>query len=110
MYINASLYPEMEQPPFSLDTPEAKADYLHRVCSAWDFYLLPEPETFDMLQTWKDTFDKFPIPTSPAYHTFRAWFGWEAVRPPFKLVLPKPQYQILDELEGRGEDPCASLI
>ena len=110
MYIDASLYPDVNPPPSNLETPEEKADYLRRVCSAWDFYLLPEPETFDLLETWKDIFDRFPMPTSPAYHTFRAWFGWESVPVPPNVVLLKPQWQILDELEGRRPDQCISLI
>ena len=110
MNIDASLYPDVDQPPKALDTPELKADYLHRVCSAWDFYIMPEPETFDLLKQWKEVFDRFPLNASPAYHALRAWFGWDSVPAPSKLALQQAQYQILDELEGRGEDECTSLV
>jgi hypothetical protein len=110
IYIDHSVYPDLPDPPESLETPEDKADYVHRVCAAWDFHILPEPETFDLFSGWKDVFDRFPIPTSPAYHAFRAWFGWEPVPMPLDVPPPTPLYVHLDRLEGRAEDPCEGMI
>lgn len=89
---------------------EDKADYVHRICSAWDFRILPDPETFDLFSTWKNLFDRFPLPLSPAYHAFRSWFHWEPVPMPKGLRGPEPYHVHLDRLEGRPEDPCVNLI
>ncbi len=110
MYIDASVYPDLDQPPRTLETIEAKADYVHRICAAWDFHVHPEPETFELLCGWKEVFDRFPLPLSPAYHAFRAWFGWPAVPVPASARGPVPHYRELDRLEGRGEDPCEGMI
>ncbi len=60
-YIDHSVFPDCEDAPSTLETDEAKADYVHRVCSAWDFHILPEPETFGLFAQWKDVFDSFPL-------------------------------------------------
>lgn len=108
MYIDHSVYPEFDEPPDVLETDFDKADYVHRVCTAWDFYIHPEAETFELFRGWKDIFDRFPVPTSVGYHTFRMIFGWEPVANPFPGFTP--QWEILDGLEGRGPDPCESMI
>lgn len=77
MYIDHSIYPDLDAPPDQLDSIWDKADYLQRICAAWDFYIMPEPETFELLSAWKHVFDRFPLVASPAYHTFRDLFGWE---------------------------------
>jgi hypothetical protein len=79
MYIDHSLYPELDEPPIELRSAEEQGDYLHRVCCAWDFGIHPEPQTFDLFRDWRNVFDRFPCATSPGYHAFRAWFGWEPV-------------------------------
>lgn len=110
MYIDHSVYPDLDEPPMTLDTIEDKADYVHRICAAWDFHIHPEPETFELFSGWKEVFDRFPIPTSPAYHAFRAWFKWEPVPYPEGLPPPRLVYRILDAIEGRDEDPCEHMI
>jgi len=110
MYIDHSVYPELADPPDALDTVEDKADYVHRVCTAWDFHIPPEPETFALFAGWKDIFDRFPVATSPGYHAFRAWFGWEPIPVPPGLPPPTPAYVHLDRLEGRPPDPCEGMI
>ena len=80
MYIDRSLYPD-EPAPASLDTLEDRADYVARVCGAWDFGIVPEPETITLFEGWRDVFDAFPVPSSIAYHTFRAWYRWPPVAP-----------------------------
>ena len=109
-YIDHSVYPDFDEPPSVLDTAEAKADYVHRICSAWDYGVLPEAETFALFERWKDIFDRYPVLTSPAYHGFRAWFRWERMAYPANVSPPTPRYRILDQLEGRGEDPCERMI
>jgi len=109
-YIDHSVYPDVDEPPVALETPEARADYVHRVCAAWDFHIHPEPETFELFSHWRDVFDRFPLPASPAYHAFRAWFGWEPLDVSPNLAGPTPYYVHLDRIEDRPPDPCEQLI
>jgi hypothetical protein len=83
---------------------------VHRICSAWDYGVPPEPATLRLFSGWKDIFDRFPIVTSPAYHALRLWFQWEPVRLPPGLHPPMPRYVEYDRIEGRGEDPCEHWI
>ncbi len=110
MYIDGSVYPDLVSPPRSLDSPEARADYVHRVCSAWDYGVRPDARTFALLSEWEDIFDRFPLVTSPAYHAMRSWFDWDRVPVPPGLHAPMPRYLEYDRLERRGEDPCERLI
>lgn len=110
MHIDGSVYPDREFPPRSLDTLEERADYLHRVCAAWDYGVPPDPETFTLFAAWEEVFDRVPIVTSPAYHAMRAWLGWEPVLVPPGLHPPVPRYVEYDRLEGRPDDPCEDWI
>ena len=110
MHIDHSLYPEFDCPPDVLESDGDKADYVHRVCTAWDLGIHPDPETFELLRQWKDIFDRFPVLTSPGYHAMRAWFGWEALQWPKDIPPPTPQWVHLDRLEGRDKDPCEEMI
>jgi hypothetical protein len=106
MNIDASLYPD-RQPPAQLESPQEKADYLQRVCGAFDHGLPPTAETLKELRHWKDVFDRFALPGSPAFHALRSLYGWEATR-----RLPyygKPHYQLLDEIEDRT-DGCERMV
>ena len=96
--IDHGLYPDIE-PPAALDTPELKADYLQRVCGAFEFGIVPEEETLALLAGWQEVFDRFPLRASPAYHALRAFFGWEPVEQlPY---LGVPIYLRLDRVEER---------
>ena len=108
-YIDHSVYPDVEVLPEELVTEEQKADYIHRICAAWDFDIYPEAETFHLLRQWKEVFDQYPLDDSPAYHTFRRLFDWEE-RTPAKNTTVHLTYEILDRLEGRDPDPCLSLV
>jgi hypothetical protein len=110
MYIDGSVYPDLDSPPTRLDTIHEKADYVHRICAAWDFGVHPEQETFELFAGWKDVFDRFPILTSPAYHAFRAWFRWERMPYPKGVPAPTPRWVHLDRLEGRESDPCEEMV
>jgi hypothetical protein len=110
MIIDASLYPDLDTPPTRLDDDGAKADYLHRVCSAMDFRIIPEPAVLAALAGWKDIFDRYPLAASPAYRALRGWFGWEPVELPRNLPATRPAYMAMDAMEGRGADPCEDVI
>lgn len=107
MPLDHSVYPELACPPDVLPTPEAKADYVHRICAAFDFGIFPEREDWDRFASWREIFDAYPLPDSPAYHTFRARFGWPPVaRGTCGLV---PPWQVQDRREGRT-DPCEDTV
>lgn len=100
--IDHSVYPDLEELPLPKEPPE-RADYVHRVCAAWDFGIVPEAETFDLFRGWREVFDRYPLPLSAAYHAFRAWFGW----PPAERGLALDTYaERLDRREARDRDPC----
>lgn len=105
MNLDQSVYPDFDVPPDGLPTPEARADYVHRICSQWDYGIVPEPETFGLLAAWKDVFDAFPVRHSPAYHAFRMLFRWE----PVEGRVLRATYEIYDLKEGRT-DPCVNWI
>jgi hypothetical protein len=77
--LDYSVYPDIDELPDDLPTPEAKADYIARICGAWDFGIGPTAYTFELLRDWKPVFDAFPIADSPAYHAFRTVFGWPGI-------------------------------
>jgi hypothetical protein len=105
-HLDQSVYPDVE-PPSELRTAEEKADYMERVCAAFDFGVAPEEYTLDLLSTWKDVFDRFPYSGSPAYHALRAYFGWQPVdRLPY---FGTPYYVQLDRMEERS-DPCENRV
>ena len=106
MNIDGSVYPDVDAPPQSLDTPGDRADYVHRICAAWDYGVQPTAPTVELLSGWKDIFDRFPLVTSPAYHAMRAWFRWAPVPIPPGVYAPVPRWVEYDRLEGRGPDPC----
>ncbi|MBM3881943.1 MAG: hypothetical protein FJ387_19845 [Verrucomicrobia bacterium] len=106
MIIDAGLYPDRE-PPGRLDSPQEKADYLQRVCGAFDHGLPPTADTLRELRQWKDVFDRFALPGSAAYHALRSLYGWEDT--PRLPYLTKPHYQVLDDMEGRSDD-CERMV
>jgi hypothetical protein len=102
MYIDQSVYPDVDVAPGVLDLPGDQADYVHRICAAWDFGLVPERATFQLFRGWREVFDVYVLPHSPAYHAFRTWFGWPPVE---KGSLIATTAECLDRREGR-DDPC----
>lgn len=108
MKLDHSVYPDLDRPPLAdseLDTPEAKADYVQRICSQWDYGILPSQESFTLFARWREIFDRFPLSHSAAYHTFRFLFGWN----PLPGRALRAGYQIDDMKEGRT-DPCERWI
>lgn len=110
LHIDHSVYPDLDDPPDDLPDDFAKADYIHRICAAWDFGVMPDAETFKLFAGWKDIFDRFPVDTSIAYHTFRSEFGWEEFPWPPGIKAPTPRWEIMDRMEGRGSDPCEEMV
>lgn len=105
MKIDTSVYPDRDSVPTVLKTDQEKADYVARICAAWDFGILPDRETFAVLAGWREVFEKFPIRDSPAYHAFCHRFGW----PSGAGRILRAGYEVLDAREGRS-DPCSGLI
>ena len=105
--LDQSVYPDEARPPVALPTPEAKADYLHRICAAFDFGVFPERADWRRFAEWRAIFDAYPLPDSPAYHVFRAWYGWEPVPRGWSGV--EARWRIQDRREGR-EDPCEHSV
>ncbi len=75
-WIDGSLYPDTEIPD-ALDTLEDRVDFLARLCGAWDFGILPEPETVLEVRGphWREAVDSCRLLTSIAYHLLRDWHG-----------------------------------
>jgi len=61
-YIDHSVYPDLDVPPDELLSAEQRAEYVHRICAAWDFGTLPERETFRLFRDWRSIFDRFVSP------------------------------------------------
>lgn len=109
MTLDHTVYPDLETPPETLTTPADQADYVHRICSAFDFGIFPEESDWELFRGWKDVFDRYPLPHSPAWHTFRTWFGWEDGPRPDSPSQFLPGWKLADLREGR-EDPCEGLV
>jgi hypothetical protein len=75
-WIDGSLYPDVE-PPDAITTIEERIDFLSRVCGAWDFGILPEPETVAEILggEWREAVDATQFLTSLSYHLVRQWHG-----------------------------------
>jgi len=77
-WIDGSLYPDTEVPK-SLDTLGSRIDYLARLCSAWDFGILPYMETIREIRkaSWREAVNGCRLLTSPTYHLLREWHSLE---------------------------------
>ena len=107
MILDHTVYPDLAEPPMDLPTLGDRADYVHRICGAFDFGVFPEETDWQTFSGWKDVFDRFPIADSPGYHTFRHWYGWEPVAIEQRLGLP--HWKEADMREGRT-DPCEDWV
>jgi hypothetical protein len=72
--VDGALYPDVD-PPNTLETREDKIDFIARLCSAWDFGLLPDWETVVEVrkESWREAIDACNLLTSPTYHLLREW-------------------------------------
>lgn len=109
MTLDYSLYPDLDEsewptPPLSL---EQQADYIHRLCSAWDFYGFgPDDEMLNELSNWREALACFPILQSPAYCGLCDYLG--VPHGPPEPYLGRLGWEESDELEGR--EPDKSLV
>jgi hypothetical protein len=73
-WIDGTLYPDTEIPE-DIHSLEARIDFLSRLCSAWDFGVLPERETVEEIRhpEWQSAVDACRLLTSPVYHLLRKW-------------------------------------
>ncbi|MBI2925255.1 MAG: hypothetical protein HYY24_06070 [Verrucomicrobia bacterium] len=99
--IDTSLYPDCE-PPTDLADESVAADYLVRVCGAYDFGMAPRPEVVATLREMRDIFDKYPLLDSMAYHALRRRFGWPELP---HVGTPHNPATEQDCREGREPDP-----
>lgn len=106
--IDHSVYPDHDHPPTELLTPGDRADYVSRVCAAWDFGVPPTTETFSLFSGWRDVFDQFPLLHSAAYAAFRTIFKWPPVAGGSVL---EAHYEQVDRRAGRQlPDPCVDSV
>jgi len=97
MNIDHSVYPDIEHGEDFEDDGD-RADYVMRVCAAWDFGVPPERATVALFREWRSIFDRFPLPHSPSYHAFRATYRWP--------MLPIPESPLLtrwEKIDAREE-------
>jgi hypothetical protein len=75
-WIDGTLYPDTDAPD-QLESLSDRVDFLARLCSAWDFGILPYPETVQEVRCtrWREAVDATRLLTSPAYHLLRRWHG-----------------------------------
>jgi hypothetical protein len=75
-WIDGALYPDTEAPE-EIRTLADRVDFLARLCSAWDYGLLPTRETVEEIRrpSWREAVDASRLLTSPAYHLVRTWHG-----------------------------------
>lgn len=73
-WLDGSLYPDTDTPE-TVSTLADRVDFLSRVCSAWDFGILPRQSTVNEIRKadWKPAVDACRLLTSPAYHLLRRW-------------------------------------
>jgi hypothetical protein len=92
-WLDDVLYPDTELP----DTPvsvEDRVDFLARLCAAWDFGILPDPETVAEVRKpeWREAVDRCRLLTSPTYHLLRTWHNL----PPLPYLGQKLAYILED--------------
>ena len=73
-WIGGTLYPDTETSE-AIDDLSEQVDFLARLCSAWDFGVLPTIETVTEIRRpkWREAVDQCRLLTSPAYHLVRSW-------------------------------------
>lgn len=73
-WLDGSLYPDVDVPN-SLDTFADQVDFLVRLCSAWDFGILPNADSVAQIrrEDWTPAVQACRMLTSPAYHLLRRW-------------------------------------
>ncbi len=85
--IDGTLYPDTT-PPEMLVLLADKVDFISRLCSAWDFGVLPDWDTLGEIRqdTWRQAVDDCRLLTSPTYHLLRRWHDLTSLQ--FLGVIP----------------------
>ena len=98
-WLDGSLYPDTDIPNV-LDRLPDRVDFLARLCSAWDFGLLPDAVTVEEIKhsAWLPAVEACRLLTSPAYHLLRRWHGLA------RLPYLGQQFAII------RDDPCLSEV
>jgi hypothetical protein len=75
-WLDGALYPDVET-PVELESLTEQVDFVARLCAAWDFGLLPSPQTVAEVRRseWREAVDACRLLTSPTYHLLRDWHG-----------------------------------
>jgi hypothetical protein len=75
-WLDGSLYPDREVPE-RLDALAERIDFIARLCSSWDFGVLPDQSTVNEIRRheWGEAVDQCRLLTSPIYHMLREWHG-----------------------------------
>jgi hypothetical protein len=99
IWLDGTLYPDVE-PPERLSTLADRVDFLARLCSAWDFGLIPWSETVEEIRRpeWAEAVEACRLLTSPAYHLLRRWHR----------LSPLPY--LGQSLRYIREDPCLQFV
>jgi hypothetical protein len=73
-WLDGALYPDVEVPD-TLDSLPKRVDFLARLCSAWDFGVLPSAGTVAEIRKpdWSPAVQACRLLTSPAYHLLCRW-------------------------------------
>lgn len=73
-WLDHSLYPDIP-PPDKLESVIDQEDFICRLCSAWDFGILPEMATIEEIRHphWREAVDGCQLLTSLSYHLLREW-------------------------------------
>jgi hypothetical protein len=71
-WIDGALYPDVD-PPTEIHTLSERVDFVAKLCSAWDFGLLPDAETAAEVRRpiWRQAVDACRLLTLPAHHLLR---------------------------------------
>ena len=98
-WLDGALYPDVDVPDV-LETLVDRVDLIARLCAAWDFGLLPDPETIVEIrrEDWREAVKACRMLTSPAYHLLRRWHGLSS--------LPWLGQQIA----SIRDDPCLAQV
>lgn len=98
-WVDGTLYPD-RPPPEKIVSLADRIDFLVRLCGAWDFGVLPDPETLTEVRRpeWREAVDQARILTSPVYHLLRRWHGLPRERylsAPLPYIRDDPSLQFL---------------
>jgi len=98
-WIDGSLYPD-EPALETLTALGDRIDFVARLCGAWDFGIMPVPETLHAVlkPDWREAVEQTQMLTSCAYHLLRELHGLAPVRylgPEFPHLRDDPCLQMM---------------